>query len=300
MVGKMKILYIGCVESSYIILKKLIDLHVDVIGVITKRQSSFNSDFVDLKPLCDKNGIDCIYVDKTNSEATRLYIEQKKPEIGFVFGWSYLISKDIIEMFPNGMIGFHPAELPFNRGRHPLIWALVLDLKETASSFFRLEATPDTGTLVSQQKVTIGYDDDAASLYKKLIEIACLQVEEIVKSLNKGIIPVCDICNNNTKGNEWRKRDAKDGTIDFRMSSRSIYNLVRGLTKPYIGADLEYCKNNYKVWKVEEIFKEGYDNIEPGKIIEIDEHNRPIIKCGDNCIRILEMDLVNLSVGEYL
>ena len=30
-----------------------------------------------------------------------------------------------------GVIGYHPAELPKNRGRHPLIWALVLGLKKT-------------------------------------------------------------------------------------------------------------------------------------------------------------------------
>lgn len=34
----------------------------------------------------------------------------------------------------------------------------------------------------------------------------------------------------------WRKRVSPDGKIDWRMSAKSIFNLVRGLTKPYIGA----------------------------------------------------------------
>jgi len=37
---------------------------------------------------------------------------------------------------PLGVVGFHPAALPANRGRHPLIWALFLGLKKTASTFF--------------------------------------------------------------------------------------------------------------------------------------------------------------------
>ena len=40
--------------------------------------------------------------------------------------------------------------------------------------------------------------------------------------------------------NIWRKRGLKDGIIDWRMSSIGIYNLVRALTKPYIGAIFYY------------------------------------------------------------
>lgn len=35
-----------------------------------------------------------------------------------------------------GVLGYHPAKLPQNRGRHPLIWALALGLKKSASTFF--------------------------------------------------------------------------------------------------------------------------------------------------------------------
>ncbi|MFQ8877714.1 MAG: hypothetical protein ACLR7N_03875 [Roseburia hominis] len=41
-------------------------------------------------------------------------------------------------------------------------------------------------------------------------------------------------------GNVWRKRGKRDGEIDWRMSSRAIYNLVRALTKPYVGAHFVY------------------------------------------------------------
>jgi len=53
----MKIFFIGTVEFSKIALKKLIDLNAQVVGVCAKEKSEFNSDFADLKPLCDKNKI---------------------------------------------------------------------------------------------------------------------------------------------------------------------------------------------------------------------------------------------------
>ena len=36
-----------------------------------------------------------------------------------------------------GVIGFHFAQLPKNRGRHPIIWALAIGLKETASDLYQ-------------------------------------------------------------------------------------------------------------------------------------------------------------------
>ena len=51
-----------------------------------------------------------------------------------LLGWSHLFSKRVLDELARGMIGFHPTNLPYNRGRHPIIWSLVLGLK-TSSSF---------------------------------------------------------------------------------------------------------------------------------------------------------------------
>ena len=41
----MKILFIGCVDFSYKALQKLIELNADIVGVCTKHNSDFKSDF---------------------------------------------------------------------------------------------------------------------------------------------------------------------------------------------------------------------------------------------------------------
>ena len=59
----------------------------------------------------------------------------------------------ILDLAPLGIIGFHPAALPRNRGRHPIVWALVLGLEETASTFFFMDKGADTGDILSQEKI---------------------------------------------------------------------------------------------------------------------------------------------------
>ena len=50
----MKILYIGSVYFSKIILEKLIQLKVELVGVISKKESNFNSDFYNIIPIAKK------------------------------------------------------------------------------------------------------------------------------------------------------------------------------------------------------------------------------------------------------
>ena len=53
----MRIVLIGTVVSSYMMLDKVISCGGEVVGVVTKEVSNFNADFVDMQPLCKKHDI---------------------------------------------------------------------------------------------------------------------------------------------------------------------------------------------------------------------------------------------------
>ena len=276
----MRILFIGCVMSSHVFLETLIKTKINIVGVITKSESAFNSDFKDLTPLCRENNIPCICVKNTNDNEVIHFIKEMNPDIGYCLGWSQLIKQEVIELFPMGMVGYHPTALPYNRGRHPIIWALALGLERTASSFFMMEKGADTGDIISQRDVDITYEDNAKTLMDKLLVCGAEQIVEITEDFERGTIK--RIVQKESESNFWRKREKKDGCIDWRMSSRTIYNLVRSLTKPYVGAHFLMNDKEVKVWSVREIIcKTGqYDNIEPGKIINVTD-NSFVVKAGD-------------------
>lgn len=97
-----------------------------------------------------------------------------------------MIKKDLLELAPLGIVGFHPAGLPSNRGRYPIILALVLELKKTASTFFFMDASADTSDILSQQEISITDQDDARTLYDKEIETALVQIEKFLPKLATG------------------------------------------------------------------------------------------------------------------
>ena len=293
----MKILFIGTVEFSKIALKKLIELNAQIVGVCTKEKSEFNSDFADLIPLCEKNKIPYKFTDNVNSKDNCDWIKSFNPDIIFCFGWSNLLKKNILTLAPMGVLGFHPSELPKNRGRHPLIWALVLGLKKSASTFFFMNEGIDSGEILSQKKFDILENDDAQTLYDKFANIALLQIEEFLPQLEKKTYQT--IKQNDKASNTWRKRVKIDGQINFRMSSQAIYNLVRALSKPYVGANINYKEKEIIVWKVE-IIDYKQDNIESGKVLDVNK-DKILVKTYDGAIEITHHEFKKLpNIGEYL
>lgn len=293
----MKIIFIGTVEFSYKALKKLIELNAEIVGVCTKKKSDFNSDFEDLTPLCKKADIPFKYVNDINSNENIDWIRSLSPDIIFCFGWSNLIKKDLLNLPKMGVVGYHPALLPKNRGRHPLIWALALGLNDSGSTFFFMTEGADDGDILSQEKVKILYEDNAKSLYDKVSNIALRQIEDFLPKLQNNSFKT--IKQNNDLANVWRKRGKVDGKIDFRMTSRAIYNLVRALTKPYIGAHVEYNGQDISIWKVEEV-EFDQNNIEFGKVLENDGKSI-VVKTYDKAIKIIDHGFKELpKVGEYL
>lgn len=293
----MRIIFIGTVEFSRSALACLFAMNAEVVGVCTLRESKFNADYVDLSVISETHGIPWIYTDDINSLEVLDWIQKKKPDVIFCFGWSRLLKQALLRCAPMGVVGFHPAALPANRGRHPLIWALVLGLEKTASTFFFMDSGADSGDILSQREIIIDEEDDARSLYNKVINSALDQIVEFVPQLAAGL-------NQRSKqesrlANTWRKRGSADGQIDWRMSARSIHNLVRGLTEPYVGANFIVDGQEIKVWKTAIVY-DAPQNIEPGKIyMSID--SKLVVKCGENAICLVSIEpSIELIVGKYL
>ena len=100
------------------------------------------------------------------------------------------------------------------------------------------------------------------------------------------------------KGNTWRKRDFKDGKIDFRMHSLAIYNLIRALAPPYIGAEISYKNKIYKIYEAK-IVKNSQNNLECGKILKVSQKGI-LVKSYDGAILLTKHNFDILPEnGEY-
>ena len=268
-----------------------------IVGVGTKVDTGFNADYADLGAFSKSKNIPCHYFENINAPESTKVIRALEPGIIFCFGWNSLLKSEVLNIAPMGVLGHHPAPLPRNRGRHPLIWSIVLGLRESASTFFIMNEGVDSGKIVSQEAFAIRYEDTAADVYERMTQTISRQLERLVPDLISGDYNA--VSQNSSQSNVWRKRGLKDGEIDFRMHSEDIYNLVRGLSRPYVGAHIRRNDDLIKVWQTEEIDCD-LPNIEPGKVIDKSGITFTVKTLG-GAVRIIDHEFgIVPSVGEYL
>lgn len=81
----------------------------------------------------------------------------------------YLFPGSVLGLPRRGCVNLHPALLPHNRGWHTASWALLERTPLGATVHFMDEGA-DTGDIVHQVAVPVGWDDTAETLYPRLFE----------------------------------------------------------------------------------------------------------------------------------
>lgn len=293
----MKILFIGCVESSYVFFQELLNLKdASICGLVTKKTSNYNSDYRDLSALSVENKIPTFFYEKDKEQEMYDFISNLAPDYIYCLGWSHLLSDQVLKLAKKYSVGFHPTLLPKNRGRHPIIWPLVKGETETGSSFFEMKAGADEGGIFSQKKIEISESDYAVDLYKKILDVAKKQLVEMTVAFSKGNFVLRP--QNESEATYLRKRTKEDGVIDFNKSAKEVYNLVRALSHPYPGASIRWKNKEYSIWK-SEIIESDLD-VGIGEVV-ISENRTFAVKCGSGSILFTQHDLKELpKVGEIL
>ena len=297
----MKIVIIGKTQVTLAFIKALLNNNNFILsGVLTDKKKGENDDYIDLAKICKSKGIKYFKTDNINSKKSFHWIKSLSPNYILCIGNSKIIRKPLLSKFQERIIGFHPTMLPNNRGKHPLIWSIILGLKNVGSTFFVMTNKIDSGKILVQKKIKILNSDNANTLYTKVIKTACSQIPKLYKSL---LIKKKFFKNRKkVEGNVWRKRNFEDGIIDWRMSNYGIHNLIRALTKPYLGAKFVYKNKFYKVFnsKIHNLKSNKYQKEEHGKVLSVLK-NEIIIKCGSGLISVKNIyPKLKIKRGEYL
>jgi methionyl-tRNA formyltransferase len=154
---KAKIFCIGSNIESYECLNYLVanNCVIDTLITLPGGQSKNVSDYRDLHHFCDEHGIKTIDTTNVNSEKTVEEVKRENPDYLFTLGWSQIFKQDFINCFSKFIVGTHPSKLPHGRGRAPLPWTILEDLRSSAVSFFKIDTGVDTGNLIFQRDFDI-------------------------------------------------------------------------------------------------------------------------------------------------
>ena len=265
----MKIVFIGGVKFSHGILETILEggFKIDAVFSYDESKKKNYSDYVSFDKITKQYEIKHVKVMNINDRKNIELIKKIQPDLILVMGWSQLLKNEILKIPQIGVIGSHPTELPKYRGRAPIPWTILKDLKKSAETFFWIEEGTDTGDILDQEIFLINIDEDAKSLYDKIIELGKKMILKNLKLINQG--KIIRKKQDSTKFIEyWNKRNVEDGKINWTCLSSDIYKLIRATTEPYPGAFTFFQNGKVKIWKAS---LNNQVSSEPGKILQIND-----------------------------
>jgi methionyl-tRNA formyltransferase len=154
-------------------------------------------------------------------------------EAGVLVAFGQIIPKEIIDIFPRGIINIHPSLLPLYRGPTPIETAILDGQAKTGVSLMKLAPKMDAGDVYVQSEVALAGTESKQELADRLLKTGSQLLLDNLSSILDGSLiatPQADDLATYT-----RLLTKSDGLINLGESAKIIERQVRafqGYPKP--------------------------------------------------------------------
>ena len=286
-----KTVFIGSVISSKIALETLIESNVsiDLVCSLDEEASKNVSDYYPIHEIAARNKVPYIKFKKINDSEIINEIREINPNFIFVIGLSQIISQDILNLATEYCIGFHPTPLPKYRGRAAIPWQIILGVKNSKISLFKLDQGMDSGDIIYQYPYDINETDYAMDVYTKVCDAMRNALAICIPDMYSDSVDFIKQDDNEATYLLVRRPD--DGHIDWMLSGKQIETLIRATSRPYPGAFSYYKDNRVIFWKARIEENKKYIGI-PGQIAWTNDQNEIGIITIDSLLVVSEYEVL--------
>ncbi len=258
-------------------LKELLRQGADIRLIFTHEDSPAEEIwFASVRELAERHKIPYI-TSSINEPENRSKVAEIAPDFLLSFYYRNMIDSQVLALAAKGALNLHGSYLPKYRGRVPVNWAVISGESETGATLHYMEAKPDAGDIVDQEKVPIAFTDTAFDVFNKLTGAAVTIIKRTWPQLLAGTAPRIPM--DLSLGSYFGGRKPADGLIDWTKSSIQIYNLIRGVTHPYPGAFTRFGGKQVIIWQAWPVAGTG----EPGRVVATDPL---LVGTGDGLLEI--------------
>ncbi len=286
----LRIIYMGTPEFAVPPLDALVKDGWNIVAVITAMDKPKGRGKKLLgspvKEAAIRHGIPILQPPNLKATAFNRELQEFKADLQVVVAFR-MLPEMVWSMPPLGTFNLHASLLPDYRGAAPINWAIINGEKETGLTTFLLQHDIDTGNILFQEKEPIHPDDNAGSLYERLMHKGAKLVLKTVEAIaNHQIRP--------TKQEEGSalhhapKIFKEDCLIDWTKPALSIHNLIRGLS-PYPAAWTQINGKTCKILQTE-ILEPNHEHLEPGEY-QTDNKTKLVFQTGKGMVSVIELQM---------
>ena len=275
-----KIIFFGSGPVAAASLKLLTEL-CDIEAVVTKPRPENHRGPVPVLELAEELGLR-VCTAESKKELNALFTDRLfESRVAVLIDFGILVSQQVIDYFPLGIINSHFSLLPEWRGADPITFSILSGQKTTGVSLMLLVEAMDEGPLLGYGEYSLSPDITTPALTDDLIQLSYELLRVILPAYCEGAIVLSDQSVTCRKTSYSRKLTKEDGLIDWHKAAEQIERDIRA----YIG----WPKSRATLGAVDVIVTAGHvvdgdENAAPGTVAIADK--KLVIQCGQRALCI--------------
>ena len=159
---------------------RLLTRHTTIEAVITKPRAAHHKGDVPVITLAEKLGLPVLTAKDKRALNELFKTRPVSSRLAVLVDFGIIVSQEVIDYFPLGIINSHFSLLPEWRGADPITFSLLSGQKQTGVSTMLLTAGMDEGPLLSQATYDIMPGTDTTLLTHDLILLSDQQLQTIL------------------------------------------------------------------------------------------------------------------------
>lgn len=220
-------------------------------------------------------------------------------DIMITCAYGQILTKEILDICPHGVINIHASILPKYRGASPIEHAVINGEKETGVTIMQTEEGLDTGDIILTEKLEISDSETAGELTERLSILGAEAAVKVLELIEGG--KAVKTKQDESLATKVKTIKTEDALIDFSLSAREINNFIRGMNpRPiaftYLG-DLRL-----KIY-FSAVSSQKFEGVECGKVMLSDTKKGLFIGTGKGVLEVLTVQAAGgkiLPAKEFL
>ena len=216
-------------------------------------------------------------------------VQQLPFDLGVAVAFGKIFRPDFLALPKLGIINVHFSLLPLLRGAAPVQHSLFQNFQKTGVSVFWIEPGLDDGPLFLQKEIAIDPDDNAETLFKKLIPLGLEALHKTIVQISDGKIIKTQQVGTPTLAPMISKEEA---VLNFKeMNAEQIHHKVRGLAcgpKPRTTIHLNGKEELLQILRTQ-LSDNPAENAAPDTILAVESTHGILVKCKQGSIWITEV-----------
>jgi methionyl-tRNA formyltransferase len=206
-------------------------------AVVTKPRPAHHHGSVPVLEAAEAHGLRVIEVSSKREVSEKVAAERFVSDVAVLIDFGIIVSQDVIDVFPLGIVNSHFSLLPEWRGADPITFAILSGQKRTGVSLMLLVEAMDEGPIIGFGIQELDDTITTPILTDQLIQLSyallCNELPRYVEKAQKTGIPQSELPKLVTdfvypaEPSYSRKLTKEDSTLDFNKSADVLEREIR-------------------------------------------------------------------------